>query len=194
MVLILHNQPLYKRTIYPIDLQEPINSQLLGYLAPTPALDTTTSTLSQWQLPIPIRQDQNDDECSLAPSLQVSCQELSISSPTSTDRSSGSCVSVSTMGSARHWSSELESEDEDTGGITPKIEELENPTIKDIKRAESPQAKFGMVRERRKRQPSKEAPSTPPCTGKVAKGRSKTGCFTCRRRKKKCDEAKPGCK
>lgn len=27
-----------------------------------------------------------------------------------------------------------------------------------------------------------------------ATGRSKTGCITCRRRKKKCDEAKPTCK
>jgi hypothetical protein len=30
-------------------------------------------------------------------------------------------------------------------------------------------------------------------TAKVAKGRTKTGCITCRRRKKKCDEAKPRC-
>lgn len=30
-------------------------------------------------------------------------------------------------------------------------------------------------------------------TGKVTKGRSKTGCITCRKRKKKCDEAKPRC-
>ncbi|CRK24218.1 hypothetical protein BN1708_013886 [Verticillium longisporum] len=29
--------------------------------------------------------------------------------------------------------------------------------------------------------------------GKVTKGRSKTGCITCRKRKKKCDEAKPRC-
>lgn len=29
---------------------------------------------------------------------------------------------------------------------------------------------------------------------KSAKGRSKTGCITCRKRKKKCDEAKPRCK
>ena len=29
---------------------------------------------------------------------------------------------------------------------------------------------------------------------KVSKGRSKTGCITCRKRKKKCDEAKPRCK
>ncbi|KAI7913921.1 C6 transcription factor OefC [Pyricularia oryzae] len=30
-------------------------------------------------------------------------------------------------------------------------------------------------------------------TSKVTKGRSKTGCITCRKRKKKCDEAKPRC-
>ncbi|KAL2019926.1 hypothetical protein VTK56DRAFT_9018 [Thermocarpiscus australiensis] len=35
------------------------------------------------------------------------------------------------------------------------------------------------------------APST--VTNKVTKGRSKTGCLTCRKRKKKCDEAKPRC-
>lgn len=31
-------------------------------------------------------------------------------------------------------------------------------------------------------------------TSKVTKGRSKTGCITCRKRKKKCDEMKPRCK
>lgn len=31
-------------------------------------------------------------------------------------------------------------------------------------------------------------------THKITKGRSKTGCLTCRKRKKKCDEAKPRCK
>lgn len=31
-------------------------------------------------------------------------------------------------------------------------------------------------------------------TNKIAKGRSKTGCITCRKRKKKCDETKPRCK
>lgn len=31
-------------------------------------------------------------------------------------------------------------------------------------------------------------------TSKITKGRSKTGCITCRKRKKKCDEAKPRCK
>jgi hypothetical protein len=31
-------------------------------------------------------------------------------------------------------------------------------------------------------------------SSKLQKGRSKTGCITCRRRKKKCDETKPVCK
>jgi hypothetical protein len=37
-------------------------------------------------------------------------------------------------------------------------------------------------------------PTAPANSGKIAKGRSKTGCVTCRKRKKKCDEAKPRCK
>lgn len=36
-------------------------------------------------------------------------------------------------------------------------------------------------------------PVLPESTNKVTKGRSKTGCITCRKRKKKCDEAKPRC-
>jgi len=31
-------------------------------------------------------------------------------------------------------------------------------------------------------------------SNKITKGRSKTGCITCRKRKKKCDETKPRCK
>lgn len=42
--------------------------------------------------------------------------------------------------------------------------------------------------------PRKNPLLVPANGAKVTKGRSKTGCITCRRRKKKCDEAKPGCK
>lgn len=41
--------------------------------------------------------------------------------------------------------------------------------------------------------PRKHPKPTPESMAKVAKGRSKTGCITCRKRKKKCDETKPGC-
>ncbi|KAF2402550.1 hypothetical protein EJ06DRAFT_345205 [Trichodelitschia bisporula] len=41
--------------------------------------------------------------------------------------------------------------------------------------------------------PRKYPRSPPDASAKLAKGRSKTGCITCRRRKKKCDETKPAC-
>jgi hypothetical protein len=41
--------------------------------------------------------------------------------------------------------------------------------------------------------PRKHPLATAVSTSKVTKGRSKTGCITCRKRKKKCDEAKPRC-
>ncbi|KAI0508805.1 fungal-specific transcription factor domain-containing protein [Xylaria bambusicola] len=41
--------------------------------------------------------------------------------------------------------------------------------------------------------PRKHPIGTQQVSSKIAKGRSKTGCITCRRRKKKCDEAKPRC-
>jgi hypothetical protein len=45
----------------------------------------------------------------------------------------------------------------------------------------------------RKRGRPRKHPLPTPGQTKVAKGRSKTGCITCRRRKKKCDETKPAC-
>ncbi|KAK2606255.1 hypothetical protein QQS21_003303 [Conoideocrella luteorostrata] len=41
--------------------------------------------------------------------------------------------------------------------------------------------------------PRKHPPATVVSASKITKGRSKTGCITCRKRKKKCDEAKPRC-
>ncbi|KAK6334405.1 hypothetical protein TWF730_003619 [Orbilia blumenaviensis] len=41
--------------------------------------------------------------------------------------------------------------------------------------------------------PRKNPPNPPEPKSKTTKGRSKTGCLTCRKRKKKCDEGKPEC-
>ncbi|KAF3934634.1 hypothetical protein ABW20_dc0102486 [Dactylellina cionopaga] len=41
--------------------------------------------------------------------------------------------------------------------------------------------------------PRKNPPNPPETKTKCPKGRSKTGCLTCRKRKKKCDEGKPEC-
>lgn len=50
------------------------------------------------------------------------------------------------------------------------------------------------LKQKRPRGRPRKHPLTPIVSAnKVTKGRSKTGCITCRKRKKKCDEAKPRC-
>lgn len=52
----------------------------------------------------------------------------------------------------------------------------------------------GMPKKKRPRGRPRKHPLTPAVSAsKITKGRSKTGCITCRKRKKKCDEAKPRC-
>ena len=78
----------------------------------------------------------------------------------------------------------------------PKIEELDDdteplanvPLLPPQLNAAGEPAKRGRGRPRKHPVPPAKA------IQKVTKGRSKTGCITCRRRKKKCDETKPECK
>lgn len=77
---------------------------------------------------------------------------------------------------------------------TPKVEELDED-IQSIKQSgvgNGEQDAGAPVAVPRKRgRPRKHPLPTPGGQLKVTKGRSKTGCITCRRRKKKCDETKP---
>ncbi|KAL4931221.1 Zn(II)2Cys6 transcription factor domain-containing protein [Aspergillus undulatus] len=88
--------------------------------------------------------------------------------------------------------------------VVPKVEELDDD--EDIQRikplgvetsnpephAAAPDASVVPVNVPRKRgRPRKHPLPVPGGQLKVTKGRSKTGCITCRRRKKKCDETKP---
>lgn len=91
--------------------------------------------------------------------------------------------------------------------VTPKIEELDEDFAIDTK-IESPpetsrnreegdvdttQTPNGTVVRRPRGRPRKHPKSPPSNSLKAPKGRSKTGCMTCRRRKKKCDETRPEC-
>ncbi|KAE8549724.1 hypothetical protein EYB25_008248 [Talaromyces marneffei] len=84
--------------------------------------------------------------------------------------------------------------------LAPKIEELDDDgeVLLDLKPGDdrpgddiSTTAVASLPRKRGR--PRKHPLPMPGGQMKVAKGRSKTGCITCRRRKKKCDETKPAC-
>ncbi|EPS30032.1 hypothetical protein PDE_04982 [Penicillium oxalicum 114-2] len=81
----------------------------------------------------------------------------------------------------------------------PKIEELDEHEG-DIQRiqpadveAQGQSSAASVAVPRKRGRPRKHPLPTPGGQAKVTKGRSKTGCITCRRRKKKCDETKPAC-
>lgn len=84
--------------------------------------------------------------------------------------------------------------DSSVGDISPKIEELDD--VEDLQRIKPSEvenngtnATDAPANVPRKRGRPRKHPLLVPA--KVTKGRSKTGCKTCRRRKKKCDETKP---
>lgn len=85
----------------------------------------------------------------------------------------------------------------------PKIEPLEDDGFQMDEVKEAPHtpttepnaAPVPQMKLKRPRGRPRKHPLTPQvAANKIAKGRSKTGCITCRKRKKKCDEAKPRCK
>jgi hypothetical protein len=83
--------------------------------------------------------------------------------------------------------------------LEPKIESPDHDLLMgDLHEAESSMMKSGEDKspsqmKRPRGRPRKHPVPTIESLAKVAKGRSKTGCITCRKRKKKCDEAKPRC-
>ncbi|KAI3334634.1 fungal-specific transcription factor domain-containing protein [Ustulina deusta] len=90
----------------------------------------------------------------------------------------------------------------DDGLTVPKIEPVEDDYFRMDDVQEAPRTlvprpdrpSSGQPKTKRPRgRPRKHPVNTQVVNSKIAKGRSKTGCITCRKRKKKCDEAKPRC-
>ncbi|KAF7562372.1 hypothetical protein G7046_g1733 [Stylonectria norvegica] len=126
------------------------------------------------------------------------------SAPTMDHSAASSCADSWSTGCAEreeaendvHW--EQGSDDILT---VPKLEPMEDDFILDDLKsapltpvAQPEIANATQTKQKRPRGRPRKHPLTPITTSsKVTKGRSKTGCITCRKRKKKCDEAKPRC-
>lgn len=84
--------------------------------------------------------------------------------------------------------------------IVPKIEEIDDDDDDDDSSKISPLTEDSQpspdraIAKRPRGRPRKHPIAQSTSITKPPKGRSKTGCITCRRRKKKCDETKPACK
>lgn len=80
-----------------------------------------------------------------------------------------------------------------TDEVATKIEEFDNDDeLRNVPPLPSPTGS-GEPSKRGRGRPRKNPLPPIGAQQKVTKGRSKTGCITCRRRKKKCDETKPEC-
>jgi len=91
-----------------------------------------------------------------------------------------------------------EQHDHDTDTVVPKIEPIDDVNmaeLADLKGSVAPEGPPSStpVQGKRPRGRPRKHPKPSDSIAKIAKGRSKTGCITCRKRKKKCDEAKPSC-
>ncbi|KAL2063919.1 hypothetical protein VTL71DRAFT_4413, partial [Oculimacula yallundae] len=124
-------------------------------------------------------------------------------SSTSTDPwgTSGFVEEEEEEGAEFNWS-----EEEDGLLLVPKLEPIEDDvvdidmsdfprisTMKDSVVPKTTSSTTPTLVKRPRGRPRKHPKPTAESLSKAAKGRSKTGCITCRKRKKKCDEAKPGC-
>ncbi len=137
------------------------------------------------------------------------------SSMDGSDVSSSSAMTVVTSATSSctdPWSSSggfVEEEDddgdfnwdqEDETLLEPKLEPTDSIDMADlaeIKGSVGPESPTSVTKpaqtKRPRGRPRKHPRPNPETMAKIAKGRSKTGCLTCRKRKKKCDETKPGC-
>ena len=112
------------------------------------------------------------------------------SSPGSQSRSLGSVSPGKSVSSSSSPKSQSTMPNTPTGGI--KIEEIESDE-NNIKTLPSSSASPTQPLIKRNRGRPRKHPPISPDTKLSKTGRTRTGCLTCRKRKKKCDETKPEC-
>lgn len=106
-------------------------------------------------------------------------------------------------GHGHHYELSWDPDSDDNMLPLPKMEPLDDDDfcmdhIKEAPANALPNSDCSMLDQPKAKRPRgrpRKHPIAPPLpANKITKGRSKTGCLTCRKRKKKCDEAKPRCK
>ncbi|WYZ43278.1 hypothetical protein EsH8_VI_000977 [Colletotrichum jinshuiense] len=135
------------------------------------------------------------------PTLDPSC------APTMVHSASSSCADSWSTGHADAFDEDEADNDivweqgSDDVLTVPKLEPLDDDfKLDDVQEVPLTPAQASLIsptnqpKQKRPRGRPRKHPVAPIINpSKVTKGRSKTGCITCRRRKKKCDEAKPRC-
>jgi hypothetical protein len=158
----------------------------------------------------PSNMDLDTLDCTIqAPTGQLSPASTSIeaplassSAPTMVHSASSSCTESWTSGNADHDDMDNDAHWEqgsDDVLTIPKMEPMDDdfrfedyqpqPSTPTVSSEQTDPPKQKRPRGRPRKHPLTAVVSA----SKVTKGRSKTGCITCRKRKKKCDEAKPRC-
>lgn len=126
---------------------------------------------------------------------------MDVSAPHMVHSASSSCTDSWSTGYAERDDVEMDNNWEQGSDdilTIPKLEPMDDDLdeLKAAPLAPSAQseAPATATKQKRPRGRPRKNPLTPVIgASKVTKGRSKTGCITCRKRKKKCDEAKPRC-
>ncbi len=133
------------------------------------------------------------------PSVNLSRLDIATSSRHGSEPSSTPSSSATTYSFTLRYSPDTQMDDGEAD-VAPKIEELDDDVMTDTKvspSSESPQTTTaganGLPGTKRRGRPRKH-PLPEKNLTRGPNGRSKTGCITCRKRKKKCDETKPSCK
>jgi hypothetical protein len=222
MVLILHQYPRSLDSFSPPSTSSSSDTPVDWASPSSSSTDTLAQTgfSSQWnRLPLqqervalqsrttvlPVHSDTSTNSRNAPATTQKSALQINTAVFSRLDYSSTSSMSASTMTSDPPSSIDTDAEDASNGtdrDIVPKTEDEGESGIEEIRRldsSESPDVKGHLVMrntsntKKRRGRPRKNPQPSFIAGAKQPKGRSKTGCLTCRRRKKKCDENKPSC-
>jgi hypothetical protein len=193
-----------------VDLQpstEQESSEAVTTELPTPPCDAPTQYSSVYAPSLRNRDFRMAAAAILGRAVPSPGARLSIStSPSSSTSSSDSPRTATTFSFSVRYMNNGSPPSPSSDDVVPKVEEMDDDDeLIDAKAETSPEesnegsstvsrgTSNAPLARRPRGRPRKHPKTSSMSNLKQPKGRSKTGCITCRRRKKKCDETKPAC-